>query len=182
VVTPWPIRYTRDTQGFSRFPQMRPPAPLALLLFASSVLADTGSIDVCREAHVNDTAAHIACLEEALRAKGTGARSEPSAAPVEETTGNAVAQATLGAEQVQRKVESSEPVRVRVVSATYTRQGLGMFRLEGGQLWRETMTSPAHLRLDPDTEYSARIERNRLGRYRMYVDGIRWMKRVERLE
>jgi hypothetical protein len=166
---------------------MRIPLLLAVFLLTAPALAESGAIDAidtCRAAHVDDAAAHIACLETALRVRGGDAGPKPAAdvSEQESPAEAAGARAELGAEHVQRKVERSGPARVRVIAATYNRQGLGEFRLEGGQLWRETMTSPAHLRLAPDTEYSARIEQTRLGGYRMYVDGIRWMKRIERLE
>lgn len=163
---------------------MRNFALLPLLLLVSPAFAERALIDACRASHADDPAAHITCLETALSTRDCESHPVPKAdnAPKATVAPRVESGPELGAEQVKRKTESRDPVTVRVVSATYNSQGLGQFRLEGGQLWRETMTSPAHLRLAPDTEYSARIERSRFGGYRMYVDGIRWMKRVERLE
>jgi hypothetical protein len=58
----------------------------------------------------------------------------------------------------------------------------GIFRLDDGQVWREIESSPTHQRLAPDRAYPARIERGTLGGFHMYVDGVRRMKKVERLE
>jgi len=59
---------------------------------------------------------------------------------------------------------------------------LGVFRLDNGQVWRETEKSPRHKRLQPDQQYRVRIERAKIGKYRMYVDGVRWMFKIERLK
>lgn len=92
----------------------------------------------------------------------------------------------LGAEQVQSIQKSRdappEQVMVRIVSTSYNSMDLGVFRMEDGQVWRETETTPRHQRLAPDRQYSARIERGRLGGYRMYVEGVRRMIKLERLE
>ncbi len=158
---------------------MRSLTLITLLLAALPAAAiDAGdAIDACRAAHGGDPAAHIACLEAALRGPVAAPASQ---APVAEVpTG-------LGAEQVvasQRQADpSAEAASVRIVAATYNALELGTFRLDNGQVWRETMKSPPHRRLAPDTEYTATIERGRAGGYRMRVDGIKWMKRVERLE
>jgi hypothetical protein len=154
---------------------MRIQALLALLALPLAALpvAASDAIDACRAAHGGDPAAHIGCLEAALRG--------PVAAPARPAVATG-----LGAEQVvasQRQADpSADAATVRITSATYNVLELGTFRLDNGQVWRETMKSPAHRRLAPDTEYTARIERGRAGGYRMRVDGIKWMKRVERVE
>lgn len=87
---------------------------------------------------------------------------------------------SMGAEQV-REVRD-EALSVGIVAATYNARGLGTFRLENGQVWRETTASPERKRLKPTRRYTARIVRGKVGGYRMHVDGVRWMKTVERLE
>jgi hypothetical protein len=152
-------------------------AVLAALLFAMPAWSAPDPVAACRAAHRGDPAAHIACLEAALQG-----RADPPAvaAPgTDEPTG-------LGAEQVAtaRRLRDArpEPASVRIVSATYNSRELGVFQLEDGQLWRETERTPRHMRLAADRQYDARIERNVLGGYRMYVDGVRRMLKVERLE
>lgn len=189
---------------------MRILALLALLALPLPALpaAASDAIEACRAAHRDDPAAHIGCLEAALRGP-VAAPAPPAAAPVRSAaespprvapevsppaassslpgpTPVAETPTGLGAEQVVASQRQADPTAdaatVRVISATYNLLELGTFRLDNGQVWRETMKSPAHRRLAPDTEYTARIERGRAGGYRMRVDGIKWMKRVERLE
>lgn len=177
------------------------------LILAAAPAAANDAIDACRAAHGGDPAAHIECLEAALRGTETSPPAgstavapwtAPVLAPIPATAPpaavaappaprpEAAAPTGLGAEQVtaaQRQADATEgPMTVRIVSATYNARELGTFRLDNGQVWRETMKSPPHRRLSPDTEYTARIERGSVGGYRMRVDGIKWMKRVERLE
>ncbi|HEU5137650.1 MAG TPA: hypothetical protein VFU13_21075 [Steroidobacteraceae bacterium] len=129
----------------------------------------------CRLAHATDPAAHIACLEAALHRSGT------TASPAEPKTDTP---AGLGSEHLrdQRPAEYHEPVSVQITSATYGVDGRGVFQMSDGQVWRETETTPANLRLAPDKPYSGRIERGQFRGYRMYVDGIRRMIKVERLK
>lgn len=135
------------------------------------VLADAAApaaIERCRAAHAGDASAHIACLENALRREQAG--------PDEQ----------VGIDQVkQRERERGEgppPAVVRIVSVSYDARDFGTVRTEDGQVWRETEAGKRRPRLTPGRQYTARIERGRIGGYRMYVDGIRWMYKVERLE
>lgn len=135
------------------------------------VLADAAgpaAIERCRSAHAGDAAAHVACLENALR------------------RGQAEPDEQVGLDQVkQRKRDRGEgppPAVVRIVSISYDARGFGTIRTEDGQVWRETDAGKSRPRLAPGTTYTARIEHGRIGGYRMYVDGIRWMYKVERLE
>ena len=91
----------------------------------------------------------------------------------------------LGAEQVRaRKAVDEEPekVAVRIVSTTYGPDGRGTFRMADGQVWRETEKTPERQRLKADREYTAHIERGSFGGYRMYVDGVRRMIKLQRLQ
>jgi len=138
-----------------------------LTILPALALADP--VSTCREAHSGEPAAHIACLEEALRRAG--------AAP---------ASASIGAEQIEARARSRDPERqqqaVQLVSVSYDARERGVFRTADGQLWREVEVTPERLRLAPGKEYAARIERGTFGGYRMHVDGVRWMMKVERLE
>jgi hypothetical protein len=129
----------------------------------------------CRLAHATDPASHIACLEEALHRNGTA----PSPAEPK-----ANAPAGLGSENLheQRPAEYHEPVSVQITSATYGVDGRGVFQMSDGQVWRETETVPADRRLAANKSYSGRIERGQFRGYRMYVDGVRRMIKVERLK
>lgn len=152
---------------------------LALLaaVFISSAWAQDEPVASCRAAHDGDMPALVACLEAALaRCSPTAPRNDT---PADSPTG-------LGAEQVLALKAQQEPPRapqvVRIVAASYDARGLGTFQMEGGQVWRETTTSPEHRRLKSGKAYSARIEPGKVSGYRMYVDGIRRMMTVERIE
>ena len=146
-----------------------------VLLAATSAQNGADAVAACRLAHSTDPAAHIACLEEALNRGGA----KPSSA-VPKTS----APAGLGAENLrdQRPAEHDEPVTVQITTATYGIDGRGVFKMSDGQVWRETETTPANQRLAPDKPYSGRIERGTMRGYRMYVDGIRRMIKVERIK
>lgn len=147
-------------------------AAVALGCGAAAAAADApapAAIERCRAAHAGDSAAHIACLENALRNAG--------AAP-----GSAV-----GLDQVKQREraqqDAPQPVAdVRIVSVAYDARGFGTFRTADGQVWRETEAGKRKPRLSDQDQYAARIEHGRVGGYRMYVDGIKWMFKVERLE
>lgn len=149
-----------------------------LVAITAVVSAGTDPAAPCRAAHGDDPPAHIACLESELR-KLSGVDS-PLETETDQPTG-------LGSDQLLQKerVKTDEPpeqATVLIVAASYDAQELGIFRLENGQVWRETEKTPRHQRLQPDQQYPARIERNKLGSYRMYVDGVRRMLKVERLK
>lgn len=152
---------------------------LVLLLAA----AGDDPVTACRMAHAGDPPGHVACLEGALRAlgfKAEAAEHPPGDQPP------AVRPAGLGSEQVRahrREPQARpEPQSVRIVSVTYGAQGRGVFRMADGQVWRETEVTPENRRLRPGREYAARLERGRPSGYRLYVEGMHWMFRVQRLE
>jgi hypothetical protein len=141
---------------------------LAVALAGESAPA-AGAIERCRAAHARDPAAHIACLEDALG----GA----DAAPVEQ----------VGLDQVKRREraggDTPRPVsNVEIVAVSYDARGFGTFRTADGQVWKETEAGKRKPRLTADRKYTVRIEHGMLGGYRMFVDGIKWMFKVERLE
>jgi len=146
-----------------------------LLLAAAVPQNGADAVAACRLAHAADPASHIACLEEALRP--SGASPSPSEPKANTPTG-------LGSENLrqQRPAEYHEPVSVQITSVTYGLDGRGVFHISDGQVWRETETTPAYARLAPNKAYSGRIERGKFRGYRMYVDGIRRMIKVERLK
>jgi len=191
---------------------------LALGSAAAMALAAGDPIEACRAAHAGDSAAHIACLEDALRARADAAvpidatpASEPPVAvavpapppapvpapvPAAAAAGTAATAATadapvpapsgLGAEQAKaRQRDPDKPAdqaAVTVVGVKYTLSGLGVFSMADGQIWMETVASPDRVRLKPDRQYAGRIERGTIGGYRMYLDDVRWMFKVERLK
>lgn len=155
---------------------------LALCFFPLFSIASAADPVVdCRQAHAADPAAHIACLEAALDARTTDAES-PKALPAEAEASN-----VMGSEQIQQQKrasgeQSKESVSVRIVAVRYNSGGLGVFKLDNGQIWRETEEVREHMRLDPGQEYQAMIERGTLGGYRMFVEGERRMLKIERLK
>jgi hypothetical protein len=161
--------------------------PTVLLLVAAlPAAADDDAITRCRAAHAADPAAHIRCLEQALQGPAV-----PAAATVPIATATAPAAATataeLGVEQAQARQRAAEPAAaaetaaVRIVEVRYNTAGLGVFRMADGQVWQETVATPERLHLQPGKEYDASIVRGSIGGYRMHVDGVRWMHKIERL-
>lgn len=144
---------------------------LCATLAHSSAADPVAAIADCRALHAEHPSEHIACLERELRARG--------AAPAEKTV-----QPGLGAEQVRvtSSHESVEQVTVEIENVTYSFDGLGSFRMTDGQVWKASESTPRGQRLELDKRYSARIERGKLGGYRMYVDGVRRMIKVRRTE
>jgi hypothetical protein len=149
---------------------------VAVLVLSAGIAPPALSADpaaACRSAHADDPARHIACLEKALLsfdATATAADREPTG---------------LGAEQVRAsraRDTASERMQVRIVSATYGARELGTFRMADGQVWEETERTPRHQRLAGDREYDAYIVPGKLGGYRMYVDGLRRMIKLRRVE
>jgi hypothetical protein len=186
---------------------MRSFATVLLTCVAATAAAAPDPVVACRDAHAGDPAAHIACLEQALRAAGASrtsgttpgraasvkapaavAAAVPAAAPAAVPAAAATApQPTgLGAEQAKARQRApdqlTEQVAVRVVSVGYNSSGFGVFTLADGQVWRETVAAPERHRLRAGREYDGRIERGSIGGYRMYLDGVKWMFKVERLK
>ena len=166
-------------------------ATVLLTSLAATAAAAPDPIDACRDAHAGDSAAHIACLEQALRAAGVsqtrGALPSVTAPAAVPAAAAVVPQPSgLGAEQAKARQrvpdQPLEQVEVRVVSVGYNSSGLGVFTLADGQVWRETVATPERHRLHAGREYAGRIERGTLGGYRMYLDGVKWMFKVERLK
>ena len=146
-----------------------------ILLAASGAQSGADAAAACRLAHATDPASHIACLEEALR------RNDSTTSPEKPKTN---APAGLGSENLrdQRPAEYDEPVSVQITKVTYGLDGRGVFQMSDGQVWRETETTPAGQQLSPNKPYAGRIERGQFRGYRMYVDGIRRMIKVERIK
>jgi hypothetical protein len=163
---------------------------MRLVLYLAIACAPTFSvadpIAACRAAYADDLKGYAGCLEAELRALGAAAGGDAAeAGPDAERKPDEVSVPDgLGAEQVRsaRQESSDDGVFVVIVDAAYDRSGLGTFRMEDGQVWRETTRSPRRHHLDPEERYEARIERGKLSGYRLYVDGVRWMKTVKRLE
>lgn len=157
----------------------RIPVYCYLLFSACAAQAAADPVTDCREQHAGNPTEHIACLEAALN--------ERSTSQIPDTTATEAA-SVLGSEQVQQKKRASgeldeqQPLTVSIVAVRYDSAGLGLFKLDNGQIWRETEEMPRHLRLDPTGQYQAVLERGTLGGYRMQIDGIRRMLKVERLK
>lgn len=149
----------------------------ALALAGAPALATPGALAECRALHVRSTPEYVRCLEAALEGRDSepAEAAETAAKPLQDPVPGG-----MGLEQI-RDVEDEE-LPVRIVATTYNSRGLGTFRMEDGQVWRETTASPERKHLDPEKQYAARIVRGKVGGYRMHVDGVRWMKTVERVE
>jgi hypothetical protein len=148
---------------------------LAQFIFLHAALAysaadPSAAIAACRANYADHPPDHVACLERELRAL-SGKREE--AAP-----------ASLGAEQVRsnRPKDTIEEVTVQIANASYGFDGMGLFRMADGQVWKSTESTPREQRLEPGRSYEARIERGKLGGYRMYVEGGRRMIKVMRTQ
>jgi hypothetical protein len=146
---------------------------LAQCIFLYAVVAHSAAdpsaaIADCRAKYAEQPSEHIACLERELQARG-GARQQ-------------VAPPSLGAEQLRKKSseETLEQVSVQIENVTYGFDGKGLFRMADGQVWKGTESTPREQRLEPGKSYTARIERGKLGGYRMRVDGTARMIKVIR--
>lgn len=177
-----------------------PSSLVASLVFTAAATASPSGADAvaqCRAAHAADQNGYVTCLEQALQSRDTPALAvtSPMATPAQEPptapaaapgTTTATAAAGLGAEQVaaKRRVagEAAPKTAIRIVSASYGAKGLGTFRMEDGQVWRETERTPERNRIAPDRQYTGRIVRGAVGGYRMYLDGVKWMYKVERVQ
>lgn len=152
------------------------------LVFPGNALMAAGDpVAECRKAHANNPTEHIACLEAALQE-----RSAPTVPPGS-TAAETEASTVLGSEQVIQKKRASgeiteQPVAVQIIATQYNSAGQGIFKLDNGQIWRETEVTPRHLRLEPGNPYQATLERGAIGGYRMQVEGVRRMLKVERLK
>ncbi|HLT91260.1 MAG TPA: hypothetical protein VKZ85_09970 [Woeseiaceae bacterium] len=130
------------------------------------------AVAACRARHGDDTGAYVRCLEQAL---AEIVPCDPAAPAADEARTIAP-----GAEQL---VENRErEVAVRIVDVSYDARGFGTFRMEDGQVWRETTAAPERKRLAAGRPYTGRIVRGTLGGYRLHVDGVRWMMKVQRIE
>lgn len=148
---------------------------LAQCILLHAVLAHSeadpdAAIADCRARYAEHPPEHIACLERELHALGA-ARQEG-------------AQSSLGAEQLRtkRSQETVEQATVEIENVTYGFDGMGLFRMTDGQVWKATQSTPREQRLEPGRSYAARIERGKLGGYRMYVDGVPRMIKVMRTQ
>jgi hypothetical protein len=146
---------------------------LAQYIFLFAVVAhsaaDPGAaIADCRAKYAEHPTEHIACLERELKA--TGAVRQEVAPP------------SLGAEQLRskRSEDTVEQVTVQIENVSYGFDGMGLFRMTDGQVWKGTESTPREQRLEPGKSYAARIERGKLGGYRMRVDGASRMIKVIR--
>ncbi|MFC4311864.1 hypothetical protein ACFPN2_22475 [Steroidobacter flavus] len=146
---------------------------LAQCLLLSAALAhaaaDPGAaIADCRAKFADHPPEHIACLERALNASG-GTREE-------------TAPPSIGDEQLKSKrpQETVDEATVEIANVTYGYDGMGLFRMSDGQVWKATESTPREQRLESGRTYSARIARGKMGGYRMYVEGASRMIRVTR--
>lgn len=132
-------------------------------------------VAACRAANAGDSAAHIACLENAIAAM----RAAPAPAPA--APSEAAAAPRRFTFSPAPRAQEVPPVRVRIVQVSYNHEGLGRFVTDEGQIWRETTPAPSRRHLEPGESYEAEIGPGLLGGYRMNVDGIRWEYKVEPL-
>ena len=162
----------------------------------------------CRAAHGANAQARIACLESAIaRMQGRVQEAEQETVQAQQQAAQAQQQAALAqqqAEQAQQQAAASEPrrprwslpgfraeqeaqieaereeVRVTIVRARYSRDGLGIFTTDDGKVWRETVAAPERRHLESNRTYEGAIHRGIFG-YRLNLDGIRWEYKVEPL-
>lgn len=71
---------------------------------------------------------------------------------------------------------------VEIQDVSYGYEGLALFRMTDGQVWKATESTPREQRLESGKSYTARIERGKLGGYRMYIDGVPRMIKVRRMQ
>lgn len=147
---------------------------LAQSIFLYAVVAHSATepdavIAACRARHAESPTEHIACLERELRLLGGSQAAPPP---------------SLGSEQLRtnRPKETVGEIAVEIQNVTYGFDGRGLFNMTDGQVWKGTESTPGELRLESGKKYSARIERGKLGGYRMYIDGAPRMIKVMRVQ
>lgn len=146
-------------------------AVFVLCAVPAHAAADPGAaIANCRAKYADQPPEHIACLERELQ--GVAGVPKKEAPP------------SLGSEQLRanRPPETVEPVTVQIQNVSYGFDGRGLFQMADGQVWKATETAPQEQRLDSGKSYAARIERGKIGGYRMYVDGTTRMIKVTRVK
>ena len=163
---------------------------------APAVAAEKDPITACRAAHGDDFPARVSCLEAAIQTL-TGEPAPPASAASEDASPvhaeRAEAPTGLGAEQVLARRSSrgeapkedkppKERITVQISEIVYTRTGRTLFFTEDGQIWRETDSQPVGRRLSTKKQYLAEITQSMFGGYRMDIDGVRRIIKVERLE
>jgi hypothetical protein len=141
---------------------------LYAVLAHSAADPDAAIVD-CRAKYAEHPPEHIACLERQLHALRV---------PRQEA-----AQPSLGAEQLRTKPaqETVEQATVEIESVTYGFDGMAVFRMADGQVWKATESTPEAQRLESGRRYAGRIERGKLSGYKMYVEGVPRMVRVKRM-
>lgn len=166
----------------------------AVACATSGVAAADDPAALCREAHGGNAEERIACLEDAIAALLDGRPVGALADTGQEAPADANSPSGLGAEQVvarqrargERPDEPEKPRQtetVRITEVAYTEAGRAIFIMDDGQIWRESEIAGAHSqRIPANRQYSAEIRKSLFGGYRMNIDGVTRMVKVERLK
>lgn len=77
-------------------------------------------------------------------------------------------------EVAQQALAKPDPlaVSIEIVAIRYDQNDRGVFTMQSGALWRETVTTPRTQRLDPRKRYRGVITRGVLGGFRLNVEGV----------
>lgn len=78
--------------------------------------------------------------------------------------------------------DSSAALTVEVIAATYDASGRGRFTTSTGTSWRETVPTPAEQRLKNGRKYTGTITLGVFGGYRMQLNGVPRILKVEPVE
>ncbi|MEQ8178288.1 MAG: hypothetical protein RIC52_02205 [Amphiplicatus sp.] len=162
----------------------------------SPAFAQADPIELCRNASETN-AAHILCLENAIRALTSGALKEAAAAVPGEESAILVDEVKvdegvsgLGAEQVKRRQstkasdEAEEPVELAaaVTEFAYTSLGKAIFFLDNGQIWRQKNADKSNVRLSGKRDYTVVVSEGMLSGYRLTVNELKRTILVERIK
>lgn len=171
-----------------RFQSAFLPSVLALLLFSTHANASDDPVNRCRATHADDAQGRIACLEAALIALVGNTHREATTHAADDPD----LPSGLGAEQViarlpaelKAKSEKQEPeiAQLKIKEIVYDNGRRAIFFMDNGQVWRESSADRPGGRLRTNREYVAEIKRSGFGGYRMNIDGVRRLLKVERVQ
>jgi hypothetical protein len=160
--------------------------PFVIFSLAQSAVAQQAVLDHCR--NTSSDTDRIACLEAALLGKEAMLESEPEKVVAVEPVPEAVA-VGIGADQVitrnETREESIERLEVArgLVVASYDKVPYERMQvtLENGQVWRQIKGDTQQIRVDVKRNQTVDITESSLSGYKLRLNEMRRMIRVERV-
>jgi len=155
---------------------------LAAVRGVAQTTVDLAALERC--ASITSDAARLACYDAVTDvARGTSVPAAPRAATREDTRAEETSSPGVdefGVEQVEdRGVEMPDEIQSRLVGEFSGWRGNTVFRLENGQVWRQSDNGRLVFQADAPL---VTIRRGAFGTYRLSVEGVNSAVRVRRVE